>query len=132
MPATTTDIQAGTRRAKIVIWPDPADSTGVAQSAAIKARYPRARDGAVEPAEGMFDAEADAKTANGQRAGLFGIERRRFAIAVADIVWPDPAGAGIPVIALTDPEQGAAGLKTMSVRIEVDCGAEATDYEAFG
>jgi hypothetical protein len=122
MPATTTDIQAGTRRAKIETW----------SSATIKTRYPSARDGAAEAAEGMFDSATDADTALAQRAALLGTERRHFVIDVADLVWPDPAGTGIPIVALTDPEQGAAGLKTIAIRIEVDCGAETTSYEVFG
>jgi hypothetical protein len=121
MPATTTDIVAGTRRAKIETW----------SSATIKVRYPSARDGGAEPAEGMFDAAADADTALAQRAALFGVERRSFAVEAADIVWPDPT-AGLPIAALTDPEQSAAAQKTIVVRIEVDLDAEATSFEVFG
>jgi hypothetical protein len=120
MPASVADIAAGTRRAKVETW----------TSAAIKARYPSARDGGAEAAEGMFDSSADAATALAQRAALFGTERRRFAVDVAELLWPDPP-TGIPIIQLTDGEQVVAG-KTMTVRIEVDLEAETTRFEVFG
>lgn len=120
MPALTADIQAGTRAAKIVTWSD----------SAIHTRYPSARDGATQPAEGYFDAEADASTILTARSALFGVERRSFSVDAADLLWPDPATA-IPIIMLTDAEQAIAS-KTLPARIEVDCGGEATSYEVFG
>lgn len=120
MPASTTDIQAGTRAAKIETW---SDST-------IHTRYPSARDGATTPSEGFFDAAADADTAIAQRAALFGVERRHFSVVADDLLWPDPATA-VPIIQLIDGENAVNG-KTIPARIELDCGAETTTYEVFG
>ena len=120
MPAELADIAAGTRRSKIETW----------QNAAIKARYPNARDGGAEPAEGMFDAAADAQAAIAQRAELFGVERRRFNVPVQDLLRPDPA-AGLPIIRLKDAEQVMDG-KTLPARIECNLERTATAYEVFG
>lgn len=120
MPASVGDIAAGIRRARVETWSD----------AAIKTRYPSARDGGSEPAEGLFDAVADALTAITARAALFGIERRRFVAEAQDLLWPDPASA-IPIILLVDLEQAMNG-KTLPARIELDLEAEATRYEVFG
>ena len=120
MPALPEDIGAGTRRASIQTWTD----------AAIKARYPSARDGGAVPAEGMFDSPAHAQAALAQRAALFGVERGRFAATAQDLLWPDPA-AGIPLVLLVDPDQAVNG-KTVPARIELTLQDEATSDEAFG
>jgi hypothetical protein len=120
MPALPADIAAGTRPAAIETWSD----------AAIKARYPSARDGGVQPAEGFCDLPANALTIITARAALFGVERRRFRAGVQDLLWPDPA-SGIPIISLTDAEQAIAG-KILPARIELDGEKEATSYEGFG
>lgn len=120
MPATVGDIAAGTRHARVETWSD----------AAIKTRYPSARDGAAEPAEGFFDSAANAATAVAARGTLFGVERRRFVAEVQDLLWPDPAAA-IPIVQLVDAEQAING-KTLPARIEVNLNDEATRYEVFG
>jgi hypothetical protein len=120
MPATVADIAAGTRPALIETW----------SSSTIKTRYPSARDGGAFPAEGFFDLAADANTIVTARGALFGVERRRFRVAVAELAWPAPE-TGIPIVQLIDAEQGVNG-KTLPARIEVDLAAEATSYEVFG
>jgi hypothetical protein len=120
MPALPADIAAGTRRARIESWSSPT----------IKARYPSARDGEAQPAEGMFDSAAHAQAALAQRAALFGVERRRFAVPAQDLLWPDPATA-ILIIHLKEPEQAMDG-KTIPARIEINLNDEATSFEVFG
>ncbi|HVJ01923.1 MAG TPA: hypothetical protein VM662_07040 [Sphingomonas sp.] len=119
MTALPADIAAGSRAARIEIQSD----------SSIKARYPGARDGSDDPAEGFFDASADAVTALTARGALIGTERRRFKVVVAELIWPDPA-AGLPTVQLIDPEQGvnAPGLIT---RIELNLDEEQTIYEVM-
>lgn len=120
MPASVADIAAGTRRARVETWSDPT----------IKTRYPGARDGGAEPAEGMFDVAADGQTAISWRGGLFGVERRHFTAEAQDLLWPHPED-GIPIVMLVAAEQAVNG-KTIPARIEIDPDAEATRYELFG
>jgi hypothetical protein len=120
MPALVPDIAAALRPATVQTWSDPA----------VKARYPNARDGRGRPAEGNFDNPADGQTAVNQRGQLFGVERRRFAVEVAELVWPDPAN-GLPAARLLDPEH-AVDAAHLSARIELDLETEASGYEVFG
>ncbi len=119
MPALPSDIAAGTRAMQVETWSD----------AAIKARYPRARDGGESPAEGFFDNVADADLAIAQRGVLIGTERRRFGVTAAEIVWIDPA-AGFPTARLRDAEQAvdAAGIVS---RFELNLEAETTVFEVM-
>ena len=119
MPALVTDIAAGIRAAQIETVSD----------AAIQARYPSARDGSEDPAEGLFDAAADAVTALNARKALLGVERRRFRAVAGELVWLDPA-AGLPSVALIDPEQALAATGLIS-RIELDLDDETTTFEVF-
>src|SRR4051812_5441710 len=121
MPASVADIAAATRRARIESWSD----------AAVKTRYANARDGQAEPAEGVFDAAADGAAAIAARAALLGTERRRFAIVAQDLVWHDPASAGVPIVTLIDAEQIANG-NFIAVRIELSLEAETTSFEVYG
>lgn len=119
MPALPADIAAGTRPAQIETW----------SSATIKTRYPSARDGSEEPAEGFFDSSANASTAITARGGLLGVERRRFSVRADSLIWPAP-GLGLPTSTLIDPEH-AVNAAAMSCRIEVDLEQERTNYEAM-
>lgn len=120
MPADFDDIAAATRAAAIATW----------SSAATIARYPNARDGTVTPAPGFFDSIADAQTAANARGTLIGAERRRFAVDVQELIWPD-VESGVPTIRLVDGEQGA-DLPCLTARIEIDLDAETTSLELFG
>ena len=111
---------AGAREAAIVNWTDPT----------IQTRYPNARDGSERPAEGFFDSQAHAQAAITARGALIGVERRRFTVPVADIVWIDPT-TGIPAFTLTDAEQAVDGTFMLS-RFEIDLDAETTSLELFG
>ena len=117
MPAAYADIAAASRDAVVATWSD----------AAIAARYPGAIDGTVQPAEGFFDSVADAQAVIDARAQLIGRERRRFAVDVADLIWPE-----LPMQArLVDAEQridGGVGI----ARIEVDLESGTTSLETFG
>ncbi|RYD54648.1 MAG: hypothetical protein EOP60_07170 [Sphingomonadales bacterium] len=119
MVALPADIAAGTRAALIETWANPT----------IKARYLRARDGSEEPAEGFFDASADAESALVQRAGLLGTERRRFAVSASDLLWPVP-GLAVPTFTLRDPSQGVDGL-ALACRIEINLELESTEIEVM-
>jgi hypothetical protein len=120
MPAEVADIAAAIRPARVESWSD----------AAVKTRYPNARDGQAAPAEGFFDSAANAVTVITARAALFGTERRRFIPSVQDLLWPDLL-TGIPVIALVDAEQQANG-NHIPARIELSLEDETTSYEVFG
>lgn len=120
MPATVGDIAAATRAAQIETWSD----------AAVKTRYPNARDGQAVPAEGFFDVSADGNTAITARAAIFGTERRRFTAAAFDLLWHDLT-AGIPLVKLTDVEQ-AVDANMIPARISVSLEDETTSYEVFG
>lgn len=119
MPALTADIAAGTRAAKIETWTD----------AAIQARYPNARDASEQPAEGLFDASANAVTAITQRGALIGTERRRFKVTVAEPWFPDPK-TGIPTVTLIDPEQNVSAPAMVS-RLEVNFENQQTIFEVL-
>jgi hypothetical protein len=118
--ALPVDIAAGTREAVVATW-----SNGT-----IRTRYPSARDGSADPAEGFFDALADAQTVIDARGALIGVERRRFAVTVADLLWIDPA-AGLPTMRLVDSEQ-AVDAPMLVARLSLDLAAETTDLELFG
>ena len=120
MPATAADIAAASRDAATATWSDPT----------IAARYPTARDGAAEPATGYFDAIADAQTVAAARGALIGVERRRFTVTVAELIWPT-VSTGLPTVRLIDAEQGVDGAFLVA-RIELDLDAETTTYELFG
>lgn len=119
MTALPADIAAGSRGAQIELL----------ATAAIKTRYPGARDGSEAPAEGFFDVAADAVTALVARGALVGTERRRFKVVVAELIWPDPA-VGIPTVTLIDPEQGVSASAMVS-RIELNTEEELTIYEVM-
>jgi hypothetical protein len=120
MPALPADIAAATRDVVVASWADPA----------IAARYVAARDGSVTTADGYFDSRADAETVIVARGALIGIERRRFAVTVHELLWLDPAD-GMPTVRLIDPEQGVDGLFLIA-RLELDLDAETTSLELFG
>ncbi len=120
MPADPVDIASGIRPARVETWADPA----------IKARYPSARDGSVEPAEGFFDNAAHGAAALAQRGALVGVERRRFLAEVDGLQWLDPAN-GVPTVTIRDPEQKLDG-PIMLTRIELNLEAERTTVEGFG
>lgn len=120
MPATAADIAAASRDAVTATWSD----------ATIAARYPTARDGSLQPAEGYFDAIADAQTMVNARGALIGAERRRFQVPVFDLVWPTVSTA-LPCAALVDGEQGV-NVTMLAARIELDLDAETTNYELLG
>lgn len=121
MPALPADISPATRSARIA----------KRSEAAIAARYPGARTQDGEPARGYFDSHADALSALAQRAALIGVERRRFAVAVHEVMLIDPATADIPTATLIDSEQPVAGAALVA-RIEVDLDGETTSVELFG
>jgi hypothetical protein len=118
MPATAADIAAGSRRQALAEFSD----------AARKTIFPSARDGAAEPAEGFFDAVADADTAVDQRGALLG-RARRFAVDLDDLVWLDPR-EGTPSVQVTDPDL-AVDLLMGCARIELDLEDEVTRLELF-
>lgn len=121
MPANPADIAAGTRPAAIATWAD----------ATIAARYPSARDGSGEPATGYFDSIADAQTVIDARGGLIGADgRRRFAVAIDDLVWIDPS-LGLPTHRLVDSEQAVDAAMLLG-GIAVDLEAERTTEELYG
>lgn len=120
MPAQTADIGLAMRGAAVEPW----------SNATILARYPNARDGAAAPAEGFFDATADAATAVAQRGVLIGTERRRFNVAVADLLWVDPT-IGIPTMTLVDAENAVNGAHLVT-RIAVNLEAGTTELDLFG
>lgn len=120
MAALIADVARAIRRATIV----------EASDAAIKTLYPQARDGRAAPATGYFDAAADAQTAIDARFDLIGTVRRRFAVAVADMLWPDLSG-GVPVWTLVDAEHDVSA-KHLTARLEIDAETETTTMELFG
>jgi hypothetical protein len=120
MPASTADIAAGSRDAAVATWADPA----------IAARYPSARDGTVTPADGYFDAVADATTVVSARGTLIGVERRRFTVVAGDLFWP-AISTGLPQARLVDADQ-SADASFLVARLELDLEAETTSFELFG
>lgn len=120
MPATPADIAAVSREAIIVSATD----------AAIDARYANARDGSAAPAIGYCDAATDAQTLLAGRGSLMGTERRRFAVPVFDVIWPNLAD-GIPQPRVVDAEH-AADLASLTARFEVDLERESSTFETFG
>ena len=120
MPALIADISAASRASVTARWHDDA----------IKARYPSARDGALAPQEGLFDDIADAQTAADQQGALLGVERRRFTVTVAELLWLDPSMA-IPTVRLVDSALGIDRLCMVS-RFELDLDSETTSLELFG
>lgn len=121
MVALAADAVAGMRAAKVVR----------AETAGIKTAFPNARDGLATPAEGLFDAEADATTALAQRQALIGVDgRRRFAVTAEEMIWIDPE-AGVPAFTLIDSQQSANGA-FLAARVEIDLNTETTTLELFG
>lgn len=120
MPALAADIGAAIRDVQLVSW----------TSATIALRYPSARDGSLEPADGYFDDPAAAQAVMDARGALIGTERRRFTVLVQDVLWIDPSLA-LPTVTLIDPEQATNGLFMIS-RIELDLDSETTSLELFG
>jgi len=120
MPATAADIAAASRDVVVAPW----------SNATIAGRYPSARDGSVSPAEGFFDAIADAQTVINARGALLGVERRRFGVKTDGVAWPT-VSTGLPTATLVDSEQAVNGNFLVS-RIEIDLENETTTYELFG
>lgn len=120
MPALPEDIGAASRAVAVATWASPA----------VAARYPSARDGSITPADGYFDAIADAQTVVVARAVLLGTERRRFAAEVHDLLWPT-IEAGVPQLRLIDAEQGVDG-GFLAARVELDLEAETSTLELYG
>ena len=119
MPALPSDIAAALRQQMVVS----------SQDATIKTRFPSARDGSDNPAEGLFDSAADAATAVGQRVALLGVTRRRFVVTVNDMVEITPGT--VPTHRVIDAEQGLDASMLLS-RLEVDLEQETTQLEYFG
>ena len=119
MPALPSDIAAAMRPQMVVS----------SQDATIKTRFPSARDGSDDPAEGFFDSAADAATALAQRVALLGVTRRRFVVAVNDMIEVTPGA--VPTHRVIDAEQGLDASMLLS-RIEVDLEQETTQLEYFG
>lgn len=120
MPATDSDIAAASRDVVVATW----------ASATIAARYPSARDGSLDPAPGYFDSLADAQAMADARGALIGVERRRFAVAIEEVLTIDPT-SGIPQARVVDAEQ-ALDATMLAARIEVDLEQERTSLEVFG
>lgn len=120
MPATPADIARAQRRAIIVESENPA----------IKVAFAQARDGRSAPSPGYFDSAVDAQSAQNARMALIGVVRRRFAVPVADLLFPDLSG-GVPVWTLIDAENDVNGKHLVS-RIELDAETETTTMELFG
>lgn len=120
MSALPSDIAAASREALSESW----------DSAAIKARYPGARDAGSPPAEGFFDDPADAQDAADQRGALLGVERRRFAVPVQALLWIDPA-AGLPTYQLVDADQ-IVDAPCIPARFEMNLESGETTLELFG
>lgn len=120
MPATPADIARAMRRATIV----------EAENGAIRAVYSQARDGRTAPAPGYFDAAADAQAAMTARIGIIGVVRRRFMVAVAEMIFPDLSN-GVPVWTLVDAENDANGPMLVA-RLQLDAEEEVTTMELFG
>lgn len=120
MPALVADIARAQRAAVIA----------EAEAPAIKALYDQARDGRTVPAKGFFDSAGDALTALGARMAIVGTVRRRFAVPVASMIFPD-LSAGVPVWTLVDAEQDVNG-PCLTARIELDAETETTNLELFG
>lgn len=119
MPAIPSDIAAAMRQQMVVSSSD----------ASIRTRFPSARDGSEDPAEGFFDSASDAATAVGQRMALLGAVRRRFAVSVDDLV--EVPGGTVPTHRVIDSEQGLDAALLVS-RVEVDLEQETTQLEYFG
>lgn len=119
MPALPSDIAAALRPQMVVS----------AQDAAIKTRFPSARDGSDDPVEGFFDSATDATAALAQRMALLGTVRRRFVVAVNDVVEVTPGT--VPTHRVIDAEQGLDASLLLS-RIEVDLEQETTQLEYLG
>ncbi len=120
MPATDADIAAASRDAVTATW----------SSATIAARYPSARDGSLDPARGYFDSLADAQAMADARGALIGIERRRLAVVVEEVLAIDPT-TGVPQMRVIDGEQ-ALDATMRAARIEVDLEQARTSLEVFG
>jgi hypothetical protein len=120
MPALPADIIRATRRARIVTRED----------AAIRARFPSARDQAGAPEPGFFESAADASAVLAIKADLTGTFRRRFAAVTDNVQWIDPTDC-IPAFNLTDAELGFDGPVIVS-RWRVDLNIERTEMELIG
>lgn len=120
MRALPSDIIRATRRARIVTRED----------AAIKARFPAARDQANAPEPGFFETAADASTVLEIKADLIGAFRRRFAVIIDGLFWIDPT-AGIPSFTLTDAELGFDG-PVIVTRWRINLNDERTELEVIG
>lgn len=120
MPALAADIARALRGATIVEVETPA----------IKVAFSRARDGRSEPVKGYFDIAADAQTALTARMGLIGTIRRRWAVGVDGMIWPDLT-LGVPVWRLVDAEHDVDG-KCLTARLQIDAEEETTSLELFG
>lgn len=120
MPALPTDIIRATRRARIVTREDTV----------IRTRFPAARDQAGTPEPGFFESAADASTVLAIKASLTGSFRRRFAVAIDELVWIDPAAA-VPTYLLTEAELGFDG-PAMVTRWRIDLNTETAEFEVIG
>lgn len=121
MPATVSDAARASRRSQ------PAE----AEDSAIKAVFgDLARDGRTSPAPGFFDVLADAVAAMVARLAIIGVLRRRFAVTIMGMIWPDLSN-GVPVWTLVDAENDANG-KFLVARVQIDTEEEVTTMELFG
>jgi hypothetical protein len=119
---TPADIALGTRRAQIE----------TRELSLIKARYPtQARDGVLNPQDGLFDLAVDAQSFLDIQSALQGSARGRFAVEVQEVIWYDPvAYQGIRLIdADATPPIDVTCLVT---RWLLDCEREVTTFELLG
>lgn len=120
MAALSSDVAIARRRAVVVQVAD----------AAVKSRFPAARDGMKSPAPGYFDTAASASSALAQRFAVIGGERRRFAVVVGELLEISIAG-GLPALRLIDAELSVDAVFLVA-RAEFDFENETTTLELFG
>lgn len=120
MSALAADIRRSTRRSQIVTRED----------AAIRAQFPGARDQLTAPEPGYFENAANAATVLAFKADLTGKFRRRYTVALDDVVVLDPF-EHVPTWALADGELGI-DLPLMVTRYEIDFEEETTTFEGWG
>ncbi|MBD3762440.1 hypothetical protein [Rhizorhabdus sp.] len=120
MPALPADIIRATRRARIVTRED----------ATLLSRFPSARDQVKAPEPGFFESAADASAVLTIKAALTSSFRRRFAVAIDEVVWIDPT-ATVPTYSLTDTELGFDG-PVLVTRWRADLDAALTEIEVIG
>lgn len=120
MSASPADIGRAIRRARIV----------TREEAALRDRFPRARDGQLRPEPGFFESAADAATVLDRKASLLGQVRQRFTVEAQALIAIDPL-VSIPTHRVVDPETGT-DAPALVTRYEYDLETEATTQELVG